>query len=284
MDIKLQHDPVAPTPDPPGQPRVDPDLPKNIVELVVYLAKRGISLDGDLTKVLDNVNLSYEKTLRHRNAVIDELRKKVESNTNLDPVTGLPMRDACERELSRVVQEEHRGAGYALLFVDHHRFKFYNDEFKEHAVGDLVLRTSADLLKVSLRQNDFVARWGGDEMVGVLLDLRSVDEAIKAAARFVVAVRNHNWIMEDARIEKLLPTVDVGVIYCEIPPSSERHNLRENTQQVVDELVRRADFQMYMAKDKHYAGKVGVCIEAVRFVKGEMVNIQLPGDVAFTAV
>lgn len=71
------------------------------------------------------------------------------------------------------------GAPFALLLLDLDRFKKINDTYG-HAVGDLVLQQAADLVAGSVRAGDFVFRYGGEEMLVVLVEIDK-DQALQVA-------------------------------------------------------------------------------------------------------
>jgi diguanylate cyclase (GGDEF)-like protein len=83
----------------------------------------------------------------------------------LDPLTGLYNRhhfnDVIRRELANV---RRYGISLSVLLVDVDSFKLINDQ-KGHAVGDEVLVFVANYLTSSVRESDFVFRWGGDEFL-----------------------------------------------------------------------------------------------------------------------
>lgn len=92
-----------------------------------------------------------------------------------DYLTGLPNRYAFEQYLQSTIetyQSVEKGVPFALLFIDLNDFKMINDRFG-HDAGDQVLIEVALRLKTNLRQNDFVARYAGDEFVTVLNDVTS---------------------------------------------------------------------------------------------------------------
>ncbi|UCC73860.1 MAG: diguanylate cyclase [Gemmatimonadota bacterium] len=74
---------------------------------------------------------------------------------------------------SRIVEETARvrrtGGRFVVIFLDLDRFKPVNDRLG-HAVGNRVLREVAQIVKDSIRANDFAARFGGDEFVVILPD------------------------------------------------------------------------------------------------------------------
>ena len=106
-----------------------------------------------------------------------------------DPLTRLYNRKALDEYLSRSV-ELYRAFGHetCLLLIDIDRFKGINDHFG-HLAGDEVLRKVADaVMRVFLRKNDFVARYGGDELAVVLRET-PVADTLHLAERLMRAVR-----------------------------------------------------------------------------------------------
>jgi diguanylate cyclase (GGDEF)-like protein/PAS domain S-box-containing protein len=99
---------------------------------------------------------------------------------NTDALTGLPNR----RSLFDLLDRDRRGG--ALLFCDLDRFKPVNDELGHH-VGDEVLRQVAERLRACVRDDDVVARTGGDEFV-VLARGASTDVADELVERITEAI------------------------------------------------------------------------------------------------
>jgi diguanylate cyclase (GGDEF)-like protein len=87
-----------------------------------------------------------------------------------DSLTGLSNRrafdDALARELARTGRS---GAGVSVLLMDMADFKHINDSFG-HEAGDAALIAVADALRASVRDGDYLFRWGGDEFAAVLVD------------------------------------------------------------------------------------------------------------------
>ena len=93
-----------------------------------------------------------------------------------DALTGLPNRTLLQDRLTKALASARRQKGkVALLFLDLDRFKTINDSLG-HWVGDLLLQEVAKRLKRVAREQDTVARVGGDEFLIVLT-------AVKDAAR-----------------------------------------------------------------------------------------------------
>ena len=102
---------------------------------------------------------------RHRSA--DDLQ-----NAYRDELTGALVRRAGWDQLSRAVDRSHRtGESLIVAFVDVDHLKRVNDE-QGHVGGDVVLRAVGAALRTGLRSYDIVLRYGGDEFVCGLTDLR----------------------------------------------------------------------------------------------------------------
>lgn len=98
--------------------------------------------------ILKNVNF-YEEKMTH-----------VESESNLDPLTGYYNRRSLEKKIS------HLGM-YSIVLFDIDRFKTVNDQFG-HQVGDEVLTYISELAKKETRESDLCFRIGGEEFLIVL--------------------------------------------------------------------------------------------------------------------
>lgn len=103
-----------------------------------------------------------------------------------DPLTGMANRSFFEQRLDqtleRVAARELPSA--TVLFLDLDRFKVVNDTLG-HAVGDALLRTVGERLKSTLRQEDTLARMGGDEFAVVLANGSGKDIASALAVRVI---------------------------------------------------------------------------------------------------
>jgi diguanylate cyclase (GGDEF)-like protein len=99
---------------------------------------------------------------------LNERDKKLSQLANHDALTGLINRHKFSEVLDRQIEEAaQRGSTSALLFIDLDQFKYINDSFG-HAAGDRLLKRVADRLVASVREEDIVARFGGDEFIVLL--------------------------------------------------------------------------------------------------------------------
>jgi diguanylate cyclase (GGDEF)-like protein/PAS domain S-box-containing protein len=102
-----------------------------------------------------------------------------------DPLTDLPNRTHFRERLCAVLERQHRHAEQAaVLCLDLDGFKGINDTLG-HAAGDALLRAVAERLAHCVRDEDTVARFGGDEFAILLARAPSPDAAGQLAARLV---------------------------------------------------------------------------------------------------
>lgn len=116
--------------------------------------------------------------------------RKIQELANSDPLTRIYNKgyflSMCDHELA-AADKAQRPMSVLMLDVDH--FKHYNDT-NGHLAGDRLLKELADLLKGMVREQDTVARFGGEEFV-VLLHGVTGREALPAAERIREAVAKH---------------------------------------------------------------------------------------------
>ncbi len=152
---------------------------------------------------------------------------------NHDQLTGLFNRyyllETLGRELSRA-RRLHLSVTVAILDIDH--FKDFNDNFG-HEAGDEVLRTTAAMLKDSVRSSDIVCRYGGEEFLIVFLD-STAGAAVPRLAQICQEIRQRIYTCAGST----LPGVTLSVGAAEFPQHGRS----------VDALIRAADRALYAAK------------------------------------
>lgn len=118
-------------------------------------------------------------------AQLSDRHSQLEHMAHHDVLTGLPNRmlllSRIDNALARSRRMKHLGA---VLFLDLDLFKGINDAFG-HAAGDEVLREIGRRLVRRVRASDTAARYGGDEFVVLLEELKSVDDAGQVAANLI---------------------------------------------------------------------------------------------------
>ena len=94
-----------------------------------------------------------------------------------DALTDMPNRLLLTERIEHAINRyKEGGRQFALLFIDLDDFKFINDTYG-HAIGDLILKESVIRLRGSLRQEDTLARFGGDEFVVLIETLDDLSYA-----------------------------------------------------------------------------------------------------------
>jgi diguanylate cyclase (GGDEF)-like protein/PAS domain S-box-containing protein len=100
-----------------------------------------------------------------------------------DSLTGIPNRKLFSDRLDIALAQAQRNqkkVGIAMIDLDN--FKDVNDTLG-HAMGDLFLKAMAERLRAELREGDTVARFGGDEFMLILPDLKVIEDAIQVAQK-----------------------------------------------------------------------------------------------------
>jgi diguanylate cyclase len=138
---------------------------------------------------------------RHEVELHRERSAELERQAGEDPLTGLPNRRYAERALDELAK---RPLCVALADADH--FKGVNDRFG-HFVGDEVLRQIAAILRESVRGDDFVARFGGEEFL-IALGGAGIEDATARCEALRARVAAYPWheIEPDLRV-----TISIGV-------------------------------------------------------------------------
>ncbi|HEX7151940.1 MAG TPA: EAL domain-containing protein [Thermoanaerobaculia bacterium] len=164
--------------------------------------------------------------------------EQIEYQAYHDALTGLPnrllFRDRLTVALAHAKRQQHL---LAAMFLDLDRFKYVNDTLG-HSVGDELLKAIAVRLQSMLREEDTIARMGGDEFTILLADLASAEDAAKIAQKLIDA------IAQPVHLEgqDLYITTSIGIA------------LYPNDGASAEQLLQNADNAMYRAKE---AGRNG---------------------------
>ena len=148
-----------------------------------------------------------------------------------DPLTELPNRALFLDRLGHALGRLRRHPGtVSVLFIDLDRFKLVNDGLG-HDVGDDLLREAAARMKATVREDDTLARFGGDEFT--VLCEGPAEEATRVAERLLVELARP--FGEGGRDLHL--TASIGIRVASSPEDPEV-------------LLRDADLAMYLAKER----------------------------------
>ena len=201
--------------------------------------------DGkERTVEVDSIPVLYGRergvqTIAHDITERVRMERQLERQALYDQLTGLPNRQLFEDRLGQALsraQRHRRRLG--VLFLDLDRFKRVNDSLG-HAVGDRVLARVARRLESNVRDEDTVARFGGDEFAVLLEELEDRRQATGTAERLIRAFNEPMRVEGD---EFRLQT-SVGVALW-LPDGAGDEDTEPQR------LIRQADMAMFRAKDR----------------------------------
>jgi two-component system, chemotaxis family, sensor kinase Cph1 len=184
---------------------------------------------------LENASFLREQAIRWREA--EMLRKsedQVRYLAKYDTLTGLLNRHAVYVKLEQCIREAEAGnSQLAVLFVDLDHFKPINDRYG-HAVGDQILKITAQRMQDQVRSDDCVGRFGGDEFIIILPSGPGMETAVlKLVGGILRAVEEPIEIDSGARVNV---TASIGLSRYPIDGTSS------------DVLISRSDVAMYGIK------------------------------------
>jgi diguanylate cyclase (GGDEF)-like protein/PAS domain S-box-containing protein len=219
----------------------------------VFWRKDGTRLDVDVTSTPIHVDgrpagavvVFSDVTERRR------MEARLRRLADYDALTGLVNRRRFEQVLADQLDDA-SGAG-ALLLVDLDHFKFVNDSFG-HAAGDELIRVVSGVLRREVREDDVLARVGGDEFAVLLRDADR-DQAAAIAGRLLDDI-------ERARPRGLSVSASIGATCFD---QAERIT--------AGDLLVAADIALYEAKDAgrgrtaFYSGRAGASLTWVERIR-----------------
>ena len=174
-------------------------------------------------------NLTVVKQTSEKLRITEQNLQKA---AHYDSLTSLPNRDSFEQVLHKTVKQY--GATnqfFALLFIDVDNFKQVNDSFGHHK-GDEIIQHVANFIHKTIRNADFVARYGGDELVVLMPDIGDPGEAT-ALARRLIDNYSSNPVLG---LQRCRTTLSIGIAVYPVDADD------------ASGVVRCADTAMYKAK------------------------------------
>jgi len=159
---------------------------------------------------------------------------KILHQAHHDCLTQLPNRVLAFTQLEQLIKESKRDKSHtAVIFVDVDHFKEINDKYG-HAVGDQLLVQIADRLVKSVREEDIVARIGGDEFIIIVNRIKHT-ASLDSLAKKLVETFQAPFTIKNMEV---FSTVSIGISISGIDGDTG------------SELLNKADSAMYSAKDQ----------------------------------
>lgn len=161
------------------------------------------------------------------------LYKRVQDLSITDSLTKISTRKYC---VDRLEEELHRSQeldlSLSFLMIDIDNFKSFNDRYG-HLVGDVILKTIAEVIKSNCREIDLLGRFGGEEFM-VILPMTPPEGALFAAER----IRKSVEAMSITAFDELLNvTISIGI-----------SSFPQDTK-ISQELIEKADMALYHSKN-----------------------------------
>ena len=158
---------------------------------------------------------------------------QVEQLAYYDTLTGLPNRSLFSDRLAVALGHANRHRyKLAILFLDIDRFKQINDSLG-HTVGDRLLKIVSTRIRSAIREEDTVARFGGDEFTVLIHIIGKIEDAGKIAQKILDALKTPITIDE----RDFVVTSSIGISVYPLDGADG------------ETLIRNADTAMYRAKD-----------------------------------
>ena len=181
-------------------------------------------------KELEEFSQSLEEKVNVRTQELELANEQLEALAHKDQLTDLPNRRGLMISIEEaMVHFWQKRTPFTLLVLDFDKFKTLNDTFG-HEVGDKVLSEGAKIIRKTLRDNDVVGRWGGEEFLLVLPN---------TPAQGAVLVANKvRKIIKQELTEEDGPQVSVTIGVSEFQPGD-----------TLDKCIKRADKALYRGKE-----------------------------------
>jgi len=204
------------------------DIPKELSEVHQLLMREVNRITSGNSKLKKDLSQSQEE-LANQKKLVEELRTAV----RIDGLTQLANRNYFDEKLLESIKLHQRHNDmFSLLLVDVDHFKEINDKHG-HLAGDRILKGVAFNLKSSLRESDFVARFGGDEFA-IILNRSDGKAAVEVAVKLCYSQQESRFLLDGSEIKV---TISIGITEAEATDTPES-------------LVGRADKALYRVKSE----------------------------------
>ena len=195
-------------------------------------------IEAELSKILRNFNITAFLAIsifvsNYYANMTYNIRNHLTYTSNFDLLSGLYNRRQfiylAQKELSRIKRDK---SSLSLILMDIDHFKKVNDTYG-HPCGDCVITQISETIENSLRSEDVIARWGGEEFIILLPNTDSTQVAI-LAERLRLTIKNQKFVCSEADLKV---TVTLGLT------TINQHALS------LDDLVEKAVQSLYIGKE-----------------------------------
>ena len=219
---------------------------KNPQPSIKNAIKKNTSVESKVQLAVDELNIvntALKDEVKERVLIEQELEEvKIEKDLATqaslhDALTGLPNRALFYDRLEHGLEQAKRhGWNLAVMFLDLDKFKQINDEHG-HDIGDKVLLTIAKRLKEITRSDDTICRFGGDEFLYLLMEVKNKRGVVNVINKLVKAIETPCDEIEPNLVVK--PSIGIALF----PENGDNS----------EDLIKSADEAMYAAKKSQSA-------------------------------
>lgn len=147
----------------------------------------------------------FENELRKYNEELESANRKLEELAIFDMLTGVYNRRKFEYYIGLSIDmKKMHGSPFSIIMFDIDGFKRTNDIYG-HNKGDQILKKISAIVKATIRQEDKLFRWGGDEFI-ILVPGAALGEAYKVAEKVRNLIESYNFEIQDDKA-----TISLGV-------------------------------------------------------------------------
>ncbi|HRF46379.1 MAG TPA: diguanylate cyclase [Anaerolineales bacterium] len=173
------------------------------LSLLAQLAPQPGPISTPILRVFEAFNVStfffliifltylYNRAANSAEGQLQDVNRALNDLARTDSLTGLANRRAMTARLDQAVAEATGQRSFAIAICDIDDFKALNDTFG-HLCGDQILREASRLLNEAIREQDLIARWGGEEFL-IYLPATDLRGAAAVAERMRVQVADTQW-------------------------------------------------------------------------------------------
>jgi len=183
-------------------------------------------------RFIQKQNEILEDTVEEKTEALQKQSKRMKYLAHHDSLTALPNKNLFLDRLKQAIKHAKREhQSLAVLFLDLDRFKEINDTYG-HDIGDALLKKIAERLQACVRDDDTIARIGGDEFTVILPNINQIS-VIKVVEK----------IFDEIKKSIIITGIDIHTTF------SAGISIYKQDGETPDLLLRNADTAMYKAKD-----------------------------------
>ena len=164
---------------------------------------------------------------------------ELEHESTTDPLMGICNRRSMEKRLGQEFKRAKRyHHPFSIIMIDIDHFKQINDSCG-HQVGDMVLKSFADLVTETVRESDIVCRYGGEELL-IILPHTPAEAALYVAENLRIKVQDYHFLVDKGsckeQVIRVTASFGVATLCSEID--------------TLHKLLGQADKALYFAKQQ----------------------------------